>query len=179
MEQTMMNELKLDDGEIANVPPINEMETQEQMEQIPPIGGTFEAGLNDIITPDDFYNGFKSVFAFAGEYTSTQSLPIQAHEEQGARRTSDKLYEMALKYPFLRFMIDTKTSWLADVSLISLFVYGKTNAVLEEKTGYGLNKIIFGRLGKWLPKRKGSGFLARLGLGKRPKQEQSSEVQKD
>ena len=179
MEQAKMNELKLDDGEMTHVPPLNETEVQEQMEQIPPIGGTFDSGLNDVITQEDFYNGFKSVFAFAGEYTATNSLTIQSHEEQGARRTSDKLYEMALKYPFLRFMIDTKTTWLADASLIGLFVYGKPNAVFDEKTGYGLNKIIFGRLGKWLPKRKGSGFLARLGLGKRPKHEQSSETQND
>lgn len=152
------------------------MEIQEQMEQTPSIGGMCE-NLEDVVTQEDFYNGFKGVFAFAGECTATKSLPIQAHEEQGARRTSDKLYEMALKYPFLRFMIDAKSTWLADVTLIGLFVYGKTNAVLEEKTGYGLNKIIFGRLGKWLPKRKGSGFLARLGLVKRQKQEQSLEAQ--
>lgn len=174
-------EMMLDDGITTQIPAPNISEAMAAIRETgtSPDGGMCDTALSDVVSRDEFYDGFKSMFAFAGECTQTQCLPIQAHEERGARRTSDKLYGMAVKYPFLRFMIDAKTTWLADASLIGLFVYGKTNAVLEEKTGYGLNKIIFGRLGKWLPKRKGSGFLARLGLGRRPKQEQSSETQKD
>ena len=174
MEQN--NNLMLDDGITTTVPPLPEQ--MPNTPETPADGGmfNFKPLATDIIGPDEFYAGFKSAFSFTGEWCNIKSMPIQSHEEVGARRTSDKLYEMAQKYPFLRFMIKTESTWLADVSLIGLFVYGKTNAILEEKAGFGLNRIIFGRFYKWFPKRKESGFLARLGLGKRQKQEQSSEI---
>lgn len=158
----------LDDGDLTIAPKL-----PDNPEMGIPTGGICEPEVGDFLSEEEFYAGFKQVFQFAGEWTNTESLPIKQNEEPGARKTSEKLYQMAKKYRFLNFLVSKQSTWLADAALIGVFVYGKANAVIEEKTKLSITNMIFGKL-KW--KQKELGFLARLGLVKQQKPENSSEV---
>ncbi len=147
-------------------------------EQVPEAGLTFDVDCSDIYTEEEFYDAFKSCFAFAGDVSHLKSFAIRDDglEGKGARCTSNRLYQLANRYKFLHFMIDRRSGWLADASLICLFVGMKANAVVEEATSLSLKDVLKGKMKSWLrikpspAKLGGSGFLGRLGLGKQAKQ---------
>lgn len=176
-----VEEMKLDDG--MTPPPEEVPEAISQPGTYPEAGLTFEISDPDIYTEDEFYEAFKSCFAFAGDVSHLKSFAIRDEgiEGRGARCTSNRLYQLAGRYKFLHFMIDRRSGWLADATLIGLFVSMKANAIVEEAAHLSLKDILKGKLKSWFKikqttvKRGGSGFLGRLGLGKPPKPESLSE----
>lgn len=177
-----VEEMKLDDG--MTPPPEEVPEAISQPGTYPEAGLTFEISDPDIYTEEEFYEAFKSCFAFAGDVSHLKSFAIRDEgiEGRGARCTSNRLYQLAGRYKFLHFMIDRRSGWLADATLIGLFVSMKANAVVEEATNLSLKDVLKGKVKSWLKikqttvKRGGSGFLGRLGLGKQPKPESLSEA---
>lgn len=117
----------------AEMPDNVELEqTNEQMPaEIPEM--TDNAGVSDVYSQDEFYEVFKSVFAWGGDVFKIQSLPISASEEMGARATSNKVYEWAEKYKFFHFFIEKNNGKLADSILMITFIIGKVNNVAREK----------------------------------------------
>lgn len=155
----------------------NEPLPEQVAEQVPPeqkeTTATFSGGYDDngILTLDAFQAGFIGAFDVAGDFTGLKSFPVKDYEIAGANKTAEKLYNIALKYPAFRFLIDRKSYWLYDWSLVVGFLAMKTNDVLEEKFNYSIKNKLFG----WLKWNKGktvneSGFLGRLVAGKRQKQ---------
>lgn len=136
---------------------------------------TWQAGYDEetgILTREQFEVGFIGAFDVAGELTGLKSFPVKEYERPGAIKTADKLYQIALKYPVFRFLVDRKSYWLYDFSLIAGFIAMKTNDVLEEKFNVSIKTKLFGWL-KWKKSEEtgsGSGFLARLVRGKQQKQ---------
>ena len=143
MEQ--IQEPTLSDGQTDNLPP---PPPTEQMEQIPQEMATTESGsgVSDTYTQDEFFDIFKSVFEYAGKITDTKSLPIDESnkiELSGARITSNRLYEMAEKYAFMRPLIKRNTSRIMETILILQFIGGKAQAVYKEKTSLNLGGVIW------------------------------------
>lgn len=84
------------------------------------------------ISADEFQKIFFSAFDMAADIWKIDGLKIdqsQKIELAGATVSARKLYNMALKYPALHFLIDPAGGWLGDWALISVFVYKKSNAV--------------------------------------------------
>ena len=150
LEELAPEETIPDDGQTETAPALEALETPSETLQD---SLAINASLGDFYTQDEFYAGFKGCFEFAGERTGLKSLPIKENQELGARKTSDKLYEMAVKYPVFHFLIDKKSGWLYDASLIALFVYSKTDEVLQEKKQVGLKGWFKGKWQQWRQKK--------------------------
>lgn len=117
----------------AEMPDNVELEqTNEQMPgEIPEM--TDYADVSDVYSYEEFYEVFKSVFAWGGDVFKIQSLPISASEEMGARATSNKVYEWAEKYKFFHFCIEKNNGKLAESILVISFIISKINKIAEEK----------------------------------------------
>ena len=175
-----IQEPNLNNPETTSIDPfpeqVSEFVQQEEQTQTQPNSQTIgAAGYDDsgVLTLDGFQNGFIAAFDVAGDLTGLKSFPVKDYERAGALKTAEKLYTIALKYPAFRFLIDRKSYWLYDWSLIAGFVAMKTNDVLEEKFNYSMKNKIFGWL-KWNKSDKTgkeSGFLGRLVRVKQQKQD--------
>lgn len=127
------------------------------------------ADVSNVYSKDEFYEVFKSVFAWGGDVFKIQSLPISDSEEMGARATSNKVYEWAEKYKFFHFCIEKDNGKFAESILVITFIIGKINKISEEK------KVnIWGKIWqkiKFLKPKTGnvSGFSAQADAEKQPK----------
>ena len=145
MEQTQTEQLEqlqeptISDGQTDNLPPPPQTETMETPTQ--PTESASVAG--EYYSKDEFFEVFKSVFDYAGNLTGTESLPIQQKEMAGARITSDRLYETAEKYAFMRPLIRRNTSRVMETILMIQFIGGKASAVYKEKTSLNLGGVLW------------------------------------
>ena len=111
------------------------VELEQMNEQIPAEMPemTDYADVSNVYSKEEFYDVFKSVFAWGGDVFKIQSLPISASEEMGARATSNKVYEWAEKYKFFHFCIEKNNGKLAESILMISFIISKINKIAEEK----------------------------------------------
>lgn len=163
MEQTQtetmeqLQEIKITDGQTDNLPPPPDMEQLEQIAGQTATATQSESGASDkkheYYTKDEFFEVFKSVFDYAGKITDTKSLPIDETnkiEASGARLTSDRLYESAEKYAFMRPLIRRNTTRIMETLLILQFISGKACAVYKEKTNLNLGGILWKKAKKMI-----------------------------
>lgn len=139
----IISEETIDDGKVENL-------NQDQL-QMQPNQATTTIGFDEsIYTKEEFYQAFKSVFQYCGDQFDIKSMPIQPAEEQGARVTSNRIYEMAEKYAFMRFMINKNNSRILETILMIQFITGKASAIYREKTNISLGSILWKKTRKAL-----------------------------
>lgn len=149
MEQTQteqmeqLQEIQISDGQTDNLPPPPPMEQLEQITQEQTTATQSESVASEFYTKDEFFEVFKSVFDYAGNMTGTESLPIKENEMTGARITSDRLYDTAEKYAFMRPIIRRNTTRVMETILMIQFITGKASAVYKEKTNLNLGGILW------------------------------------
>lgn len=87
-----------------------------------------------LLSPDDFYQCVKAMFELPNVFLPTpiKSLPIADGEEQQARAATDALYGIALKSPWLRFLLQPGAEWLQPIIAIGTFALGKIAVVRLE-----------------------------------------------
>lgn len=136
--QENLEELSLSDGQTENLQPLPEFNQPET---------SLETGLqicSETMTSDDRYYSqgeFESAF---NEFLSFLKSPqtsldtFEALRAQGQSLAAGKVYNMAQKYRFLRFLIDRRTQLLHDCALISIFAACETNAIVMNWTGISL-----------------------------------------
>lgn len=114
------------------------------------------------MSPEEFQKIFFGAFDMAADIWKIDGLKIdqsQKLELAGATVSARKLYNMALKYPALHFLIDPAGGWLGDWALISVFVYQKSNAVSRHFGGKNIimrAKSVFGGIiGRFFKKTSG------------------------
>lgn len=114
------------------------------------------------MSAEEFQKIFFGAFDMAADIWKIDGLKIdqsQKLELAGATVSARKLYNMALKYPALHFLIDPAGGWLGDWALISVFVYQKSNAVSKHFGGKNIitrAKSIFGSIiGRFFRKNAG------------------------
>lgn len=95
-------------------------------------GVDISANASGMLTRDQFYGAFESVFAFGGAITKLESLPIQPGEKPSANAAANILYDMALELPWLRFLIEPQNIMLQRVIVVGSFGYMKYAAVKLE-----------------------------------------------
>ncbi len=94
--------------------------------------GVVTASPRAFMSPDQFYQNFKGVFQIGGHMTGLQTLPIQTHEAEGARATSDLIYEQACKVTWLQWLVAEEGSDAARYLSVAMFGLGKAMAVRAE-----------------------------------------------
>ena len=176
-----LQEPTLTDGQTDNLPPPPiEEQNPTQNQPTESESGVGEKKLPEYYTQDEFFEVFKSVFDYAGKLTGTESLPIKQNELAGARITSDRLYETAKKYAFMRPLISRNTSRVVETILMIQFIGGKASSVYKEKTSLNLGGVLWKKAKKALGLKQkvaiATDSLAQAGAEKQQKPANSSET---
>lgn len=184
---TETEEIQLTDGQADNLQALPEFGSKPETDQ----AAGWQTGSPMMTTNDDRYYSqgeFESAF---NEFLTFLKSPetsldtFEALRSQGQSLAAGKVYAMAQKYRFLRFLIDRKTQLLHDCALIGIFAACETNAIVMNWTGISLAEK--GKL--WLKgkikarqqaaqaqgKRSVWGFLGRRAAEKPQKPESSPE----
>lgn len=96
-------------------------------------------------TEEEFNQVFGDFMAFLKNPEVATDMFGNIHEK-GQRLAAGKVYEMASKYKFLRFLIDRQTQILHDMLLLSIWAACETEAICMNWTGISL----FGKVKIWL-----------------------------
>lgn len=94
----------------------------------------FIANSAPVLSRDDFFSFFKSVFAAGSAVSGLNSLVIQ-DDEAGARLASDKLYNVIEQSPVLRKLIENGGILCLDWFIILSWAGKKAVACVAEKAG--------------------------------------------
>lgn len=135
---------------------------------------------NDYYTAEEFDGAFNEFLTFLKDPNTAVDC-FGSINDKGRKLASKRLYEMANKYRFLRFLIDKKTHFLHDSALICFWAAIETNTIVANWTGINLA----GKIKLWLKakikaqqeksasqgKRNVWAFLGRQGAEKQQKQE--------
>ena len=179
-------EIQLTDGVTQEVPPAP---TEEQGSDL---SNGSQPGCGEMTTTDDRYytrEEFEGVFNDFLTFLKSPQASLDTFESlraQGQTLAASKIYDIADKYRFFRWMIDKRTALVHDLTLIGIFAAVETNAIVYNWTGISL--IEKGKL--WLKnkikqrqqqqqasgKRSVWGFLGRRGAEKQPKPESSPQA---
>ena len=181
----MTEEIELTDGQTQDLP--ETPETSQFQDQTAAVGlpnGSPTMMMNDdrYYSQGEFESAFNEFLIFL-KSPQTSLDTFEALRAQGQQLAAGKVYEMAQKYRFLRFLIDRRTQLLHDCALIGIFAACETNAIvynwtgisLAEKAKIWLKSKIKARAAQTEGKRKGWGFLGRLGAEKPQKPGSSPE----
>lgn len=177
-------EIQLTDGQTENLPPVPEVQSNKvQPNDLQAGSGEMMTSLDDrYYTQGEFESAFNEFLTFL-KSPQTSLDTFESLRAQGQSLAAGKIYAMAEKYKFLRWMIDRRTALAHDLTLIGIFAACETNAIVQNWTGISLAEK--GKL--WLKskirqraeqqqttgKRSVWGFLARRGVEKQPKPENS------
>ena len=132
-----------------------------------------------IYTQEEFNKCFNDFLTFLKSPEVAADTFGNIHE-RGQQIASTRIYELAQKYRFLRFLIDKNAHLFGDIAIVSLWGAIEANAIILNWTG--INYLTKAKL--WLnekikqkaqksaeSKRKGWGFLGRPVAEKQPKPE--------
>lgn len=142
-----MTEEILENGETVQQEQIQDF-IDNQSEYVPEEESALNGG---IITKEEFTQHFFDFFNIVGDFWDMEDFKIdtqKSFEVAGATVTAEKMYNMALKYPLMHFLVEPSGGWFGDAWLIGWFIYGKSNAVSRKIDGLTLS----GRIKKILKK---------------------------
>lgn len=178
-------EMQLSDGQTDNLQPLDLQNNLNSPEDL----SSLSAGLPEMTTRSKYYTQEEFAKQFDDFLTflkspQTSADTFEALRAEGQNLAATKIFEMAQKYKWLRFIIDRRSQIVHDALVISIFTVTETNAIVYNWTGISI--IEKGKI--WLKskvkqrveqaktsgKRGVWGFLARRGAEKQPKQENSS-----
>lgn len=172
-------EPQLTDGQTDNLPP-----APEYSEQNPELEEVGLPNYSPTITSDGIYSPEEFKICFNDFLTFLKSPEVAADafgniHERGQAIAAQRVYELANKYRFLRFLIDKNAHLFGDLAIMSLWATIETNAILLNWTGINylqkakiwLNEKIKQKAAQSSGKRKGWGFLGRQAAERQPKPE--------
>ena len=150
---------------------------------IQPIQADFCEDSLSMMTNSQFYTQEEFNKCFNDFLTFLKSPEVASDafgniHEKGQEIASRRVYELAHKYRFLRFLIDKNTHLFGDLAILTLWGAVEANAIVLNWTG--INYLTKAKI--WLnekikqraqasAKRKGWGFLGRPVAEKQPKQD--------
>ena len=178
-------EMQLSDGQTENLQPLDLQNNLNSPDDL----SSLSAGLPEMTTrskyytQDEFAKQFDDFLTFL-KSPQTSADTFEALRAEGQNLAATKIFEMAQKYKWLRFIIDRRSQIVHDALVISIFAVTETNAIVYNWTGISI--IEKGKI--WLKskvkqrveqaktsgKRGVWGFLGRRAAEKQPKQENSS-----
>ncbi len=178
-------EIQLTDGQTENLPEVPEQGSSDQLNALPLGCGEMTNSDDRYYTKGEFESAFNEFLVFL-KSPQTSLDTFESLRAQGQTLAAGKIYQMAEKYRFMRWIIDRRTAIVHDFALIGIFCACETNAIVQNWTGISLAEK--GKL--WLRskikqrveqqqaagKRSGWGFLARRDREKQPKPESLPEA---
>ncbi len=175
-------EIQLTDGQTQDLPTLPDIPDSPQDPEL-----LYNGSGTTTISPeaDNYYSQgeFEAAFNEFLIFLKSPQTSLDAFETlraQGQSLAAGKIYKMAEKYKFLRWIIDRRTAVVHDFALIGIFTACETNAIVQNWTGISLaekgkiwlrNKIKQRQEQQASGKRRGWGFLGRRDVEKQPKPE--------
>ena len=182
---TEQPEIQLSDGQTENLPPPEMPTLNRQAAPESSLIGLTTTTNNKYYTQEEFSKQFDDFLTFL-KSPETSANTFEALRAEGQGLAVAKIYEMAQKYKWLRFIIDRRSQVIHDTIVLSIFAITESNAIVYNWTGISLiekGKIwLRGKIKQRAEQARTSGrrgvlgFLARRGAAKQPKQETSSET---
>lgn len=129
-------ELIPDDGQPQNLADYLPEQPEQNVNLGLPEFGTTTA-TNSIYTPEEFREKFKAFLEFMERPETASNCTLELITN-GRNLTADKIYDLASRYSWLNWIIDSKTQFLADVVQISAFLAIETNVIVLNWTGLNL-----------------------------------------
>ncbi len=178
-------EIQLTDGQTENLPEVpEEGSSSDQLNALPAGCGEMTICDDRYYTKGEFEAAFNEFLIFLKSPQTSQDT-FESLRAQGQMLAAGKIYQMAEKYRFMRWIIDRRTAIVHDFALIGIFCACETNAIVQNWTGISLAEK--GKI--WLRqkiqqraaqqqaagKRSGWAFLGRRGAEKQPKPESSQQ----
>ena len=183
-----LEELTLSDGQTQDLPEIPNVECNQPQAGADgcPISSSMMTNENsNLYTQGEFEACFNEFLIFL-KSPDVSLDTFEALRAQGQSLAAGKIYNMAQKYKFLRFIIDRKTRIMHDLALIGIFTACEANAIVMNWTGISMaekakiwlkGKIRQRQLAAQTSgKRSVWGFLGRRGAEKQPKPEHLSGI---
>ena len=137
-------EMQLSDGQTTDLPEYLEQPEDGSFQNFGAMNPTNNAGSR-YYTEEEFNQVFGDFMAFLKNPEVATDMFGNIHEK-GQRLAAGKVYEMASKYKFLRFLIDRQTQVLHDMLLLGIWAACETEAICMNWTGISL----FGKVKIWL-----------------------------
>ena len=187
-ELAEQQEIQLTDGQTENLPEFNgQPQTTAADYQSSAVSLQMMTTNNArYFSEDEFQREFDEFLTFL-KNPQTATDTFETLRAEGQTLAAAKIYNMATKYKWLRFIIDRRTQVIHDALVLSIFAVTETNAIVYNWTGIS----IIGKFKIWLKgkvkqraevaqqqgkRRSVWAFLARQGAAKQQKQETSSET---
>lgn len=179
-------EIQLTDGQTENLPEAPEQgSNRDQSSGLPSGCGEMTSCDDRYYSKGEFEAAFNEFLVFL-KSPQTSLDTFESLRAQGQTLAAGKIYNLAEKYRFMRWIIDRRTAIVHDFALIGIFCACETNAIVQNWTGISLAEK--GKL--WLRskikqrqeqqqaagKRNGWAFLGRRGAEKQPKPESLPEA---
>lgn len=178
-------EIQLSDGQTDNLEPLNNQNNKLAGSDSLPVGLPEMTTRSKYYTQDEFAKQFDDFLTFL-KSPQTSADTFEALRAEGQGLAAAKIFDMAQKYKWLRFLIDRRSQIVHDTIVLSIFAVTETNAIVYNWTGISI--IEKGKI--WLRgkikqraeqartsgKRGVLGFLGLRGAAKQPKQDKSSET---
>lgn len=168
-----VTEPQLTDGQTDNLPPAPEYSEQNpELEEVGLPNYSPTTTSDGIYSPEEFKDCFNDFLSFLKSPEVAADAFGNIHE-RGQAIAAQRVYELANKYRFLRFLIDKNAHLFGDLAIMSLWATIETNAILLNWTGINylqkakiwLNEKIKQKAAQSAAqssdKRKGWGFLGR------------------
>ena len=185
-QQTETAELQLSDGQTDSLPDLQpaNLNSQENADLLQTSYSEMMTSDSRYFSRDEFATEFNNFLAFL-KNPATATDTFETLRAEGQELAAEKIYNMACRYKWLKFLIDKRAQVVHDVLVMSIFAVTESNAIVYNWTGISL--IEKGKI--WLRgkvkqraqqaqtsgKRSVWGFLARRGAEKAQNQENSSE----
>lgn len=133
IKQQELTEILPEDGQTEGLeqlsPPevVREEQSQDGLLQSSPM-------MNEIYSRDEFRNNFNSFMEFL-ENPDAATDTFGHLVGKGRQLSADKIYDIAGRYDWLKWIIDRKTQAVSDLLLVTVFLTYEGNLILQNWTG--------------------------------------------
>lgn len=168
----MDNEVKIiDDGETFTAEQAADFAAQVEQAQVEQAAEETAkkdaaAGVcNGVLTPESFEQHFFELFDICGDLWDMPEFKInhdKPFEVAGAKVSAAKIYNMAVKYKTLHFLIEPCGGWFGDMIAICCFAGAKANVACNRFTGNNLTSYLKRFTRKTAEQVQNNSFLGRI-----------------
>jgi len=128
-------EILPEDGQTENLPEpqLDAMTEESAAAGLPDFSPTMTT-TSEFYSRDEFRQNFNSFLEFL-ENPATATDAFSTIVGKGRDLSADKIYNLAERYNWLKWLIDRKTQAVSDLLLVTIFVTFESNLIIQNWTG--------------------------------------------
>lgn len=129
-------EVMPEDGQTENLPDpqLDAMTEESAAVGLPDFSPTMTTTNEGFYSRDEFRQNFNSFLEFL-ENPATATDAFSTIVGKGRDLSADKIYNLAERYNWLKWIIDRKTQAVSDLLLVTIFVTFESNLIIQNWTG--------------------------------------------